>query len=124
MTGRNQDFAVLIKELLAPIAGLTMPGWFGGVGLRYGETQFGMIMDGTLYLVVDAETRPRYEAAGSVCFTYATAKGRVKVGRYFAVPAQALEDPEQLVALARESIIVASRPKKARVMASRVRPRT
>lgn len=121
---RRQDFARLVKELLAPITGLSMPGWFGGIGLRYGTTQFGMIMDDTLYFVVDAATRPRYEAAGSACFTYATAKGRVKVGRYFAVPAGALEDPDQLVELARESIIVASRPRKTRMKNARVTPRS
>jgi DNA transformation protein len=121
---RRQDLARLVKELLAPITGLSMPGWFGGIGLRYGTTQFGMIMDGTLYFVVDAATRQRYEAAGSACFTYATEKGRVKLGRYFAVPAQALEDPDQLVELARESIIVASRPRKTRIRNARMAPRS
>jgi len=67
-----------------------------------------MLMGNSLYFVVDEVTRPKYEKLGSHCFSYQTKKGRVDVKRYYLVPANLIDDPEQLVALARESIGVAS----------------
>jgi len=49
---------------------------------------------------------------GSDCFSYDTKKKRVAVKKYYSVPADMLEDQEQLVALARESIRVARSAKK------------
>jgi DNA transformation protein len=103
------DFVDFLKEQLAPIRGLAAARFFGGVGLSAEGTLFGMVMGNSLYLAVDDLTRANYEKAGSHCFSYATKEGRVNVNRYFEVPAQAIEEPEQLVALAAESIEAARR---------------
>jgi DNA transformation protein len=71
-----------------------------------------MIMGSSLYFVVDDTTRPRYEKMGSGCFSYDTKKKRVAVKKYYSVPADLIEDQEQLVALAQESIRVARSAKK------------
>lgn len=109
MGDSNADFVAYVKEQLASIRHLTSARFFGGIGMAAEGVQFAMVMDNALYFVVDAGTRPRYEALGSTCFNYMTKKGRVDVHRYFEVPAIAIEEPERLVALAHEAIDAARR---------------
>lgn len=103
-----------IAEQLAPIGAIKTGRFFGGVGLKAGHIQFGMLMGGSLYFVVDDSTRPMYERAGSQCFSYATKKGAVQVRRYYEVPPELVEEAPALQALARESIRVAASSSKAR----------
>ena len=106
--GKNSlEFVEFIKEQLAPLGELTTTRFFGGIGLTANGKQFGILMDNSVYFVVNNTTQPIYEKMGSSCFSYITKKGRVNVNRYFEVPAQALEEPPQLIALAVESIAVA-----------------
>jgi DNA transformation protein len=102
-------FAAHVLDCLAPLGGVASGRFFGGRGLTAGGVQFGMIMSGRVYFVVDDETRPRYEALGSPCFSYSTTKGRVQVRRYHEVPGELLEERDRLVELAREAIAVAGR---------------
>lgn len=91
--------------------------FFGGVGLASGAVQFAMIMGNRLYFVVDERSRAKYEAVGMEPFSYATRKRRVRVRRYFEVPAGVLEEREQLAAWAREAIAAArgtGKPRKRR----------
>ena len=57
-------------------------------------------------------SRPRFEAAGSQPFSYATRKGRVTVGALFAAPEALLDDEEELREWARQSIAAALAAKK------------
>jgi DNA transformation protein len=106
MAGYNH-FVEYLLEQLAPLRGVSSKSFFGGVGLVADDTQFAMVMGSVLYFVVDDATRPNYEKLGSICFSYATKKRRVDVRKYFAVPADLIEDQDQLVVLARESLRVA-----------------
>ena len=112
MTAGANDYVEFVMDQLAPLRGITNGRFFGGVGLSFYGTQFAMIMSSSLYFVVDESTRSKYEEMGSSCFSYGTKKGRVEVRRYYAVPAELLKDQEQLIALARESIKVASSEEK------------
>jgi DNA transformation protein and related proteins len=107
MSAQVSDFAEFIKEQLATVSALATTRFFGGIGLTSDGVQFGMMMGDLLYFVVDNTTRPHYQQQGSNCFSYSTKKGVVNVNRYFEVPAQAIEEPDQLVALATEAIAVA-----------------
>lgn len=108
MSAGSGDYIEFVKDQLGSLRGVSTSRFFGGTGLSSEGTQFAMIMGGSLYFVVDDRTRPKYERMGSSCFSYDTKKGRVAVGKYYAVPAELLEDQEQLVSLARESIRVAN----------------
>jgi DNA transformation protein len=105
----SSEFIEFIKEQLAPIGELETTRFFGGIGLTVNGVQFGMLMDNSAYFVVDDRTRLSYQKMGSSCFSYATQKGRVNVSRYFEVPAQALDEPAQLLALAIEAMAIATR---------------
>ena len=111
----SSEFVEFIKEQLAPLGELATTRFFGGIGLTANGTQFGMLMDNSAYFVVDDTTRPTYKKMGSNCFSYITKKGIVNVNRYFEVPAQALEEPSQLLALAIESMAVAKRTSTAKI---------
>lgn len=108
MSTGSSDYVEFVKDQLASLRGVSTSRFFGGIGLSSEGTQFAMIMGSVLYFVVDDSTRPKYERMGSDCFSYSTKKGRVDVRKYYAVPAEVIEEQEQLVALARESIRIAS----------------
>ncbi len=63
-----------------------------------------MIMDNTLYFCVNHQTRIKYETNQMKPFSYSTKKGQVKVEKYYAVPADVLENHGELVAWAKEAI--------------------
>jgi DNA transformation protein len=112
MATGSSHFVDYVLEQLAPLRGAVSSRFFGGTGLSSEGTQFAMVMGSELYFVVDDATRPNYERMGSSCFSYSTKKKRVDVRKYYAVPAGMIEDQEELVALARESIRVANSAKK------------
>ncbi|WP_394788607.1 TfoX/Sxy family protein [Rhodoferax sp.] len=111
MSAGSSSFVDFILEQLAGMPQLRSKRFFGGIGLVSGETQFAMLMGNTLYFVVNDITRPRYEQIGSQCFAYDTKARRVQVKKYFEVPADMLEDPSALLALAQEALQTARQAK-------------
>lgn len=106
------EYADYIVELLEPIGWLRTSRFFGGIAISRDTVQFAMVMENTLYFVVDDETRPTYAQAGMQPFSYSTKKGRVQVKRYFEVPDEVLADAEQLRQWAKESIRMAGKTAK------------
>lgn len=89
------EFAEYILDLLAPTGEIESGRFFGGTGFKCGGVQFAMIIGDTLYFVVDKHSRPKYAELGSKPFSYEK-RGRIQeVKRYYQVPADVLEDPEQ-----------------------------
>jgi DNA transformation protein and related proteins len=80
---------------------------FGGVGLYHQGVFFAIIANDVLYLKVDDQTRPAYEAAGSRPFM--PFPGRATSMHYYAVPVSVLESPPDLSQWARRAIEVAER---------------
>lgn len=108
--GRNSaDYVAAVKRRLADVEGLSSIRFFGGTGLATGGVQFAMIMRDTLYFAVDDASLPRYEQAGSACFSYTTKKGPVRVRRYWQVPGPVVADPAALRAWADDAIAAARR---------------
>jgi DNA transformation protein len=108
----STEYTDYILELLEPLGSVRSSRFFGGVGLAYDAVQFAMIMENTLYFVVDDDTRQPYEVAGMQPFSYLTKKGRIQVRRYVELPEDVLTDPEQLRHWAREAIRVARKTSK------------
>jgi len=82
---------------------------FGAVGLYAGELFFALIDDDVLYLKVDDETRPEYEARGLKAFQ-PFGEGTTSMN-YHEAPEDALEDPESLRPWAERALAVARRAK-------------
>ncbi len=108
----DSSYAAYITEQLAPLGRLTTSRFFGGTGFSFDSVQFGMIIQETLYFVVDDSSRSKYEALGSKCFSYSTKKGLIQVRRYFEAPLDVLDAQSELLGLARESIEIARRTDK------------
>lgn len=99
----SRDFAEHIADQLAELGDVTVHRFFGGWALRSGGEQFAIVMD-TVYFRVDDASRPVYEAAGSSPFTYQAAGHAVIVRKYYSAPADAVDDPAELCALARTAL--------------------
>ena len=82
---------------------------FGGYGVYLDGLIIGLIAFDSFYLKVDDENRPDFEAAGSSPFSYDTKSGTNTISTYWEVPADVLEDSEQLRAWALKSLAVARR---------------
>ena len=98
-----RDFVLGQLAAAGPVSPRAM---FGGVGLYLDGLFFALIDDDTLYFKADDATRKRYEAAGSQPFCPDPRRPEQAMG-YWQVPAEVLEDPEELVAWAREAAGVA-----------------
>jgi DNA transformation protein and related proteins len=113
MPAPPDDFTVFVLEQLSAIPDLTAMRMFGGVGIKSDGAMFAIIMRGMLYFATDDASRPRYEALGSRCFSYQT-RARIVHTKFFEVPADLLEDRDQLRLFARDAIGVARKTAAAR----------
>ena len=83
---------------------------FGGVGLYADELFFALIDDDVLYLKVDDETRPDFEARGLRPFQ-PFGEGTATM-QYYQLPEDLLEDPDALRPWAEAAVAVARRAKR------------
>jgi DNA transformation protein len=113
----SEDFAAHIGELLQGLGPIRTRKMFGGAGVYADDLMFGLVFGETLYLKVDDETRPAFEAAGSGPFTYPMKDGSSASLRYWRLPDEAADDPEEAVRWARlamDAVLRSKKPKKAR----------
>lgn len=104
----SSEFVDYVRELLAPLAPFTDGKFFGGHAMKYQGIQFAMIMGNTLYFRVNADTRPDYERRGCQPFSYSTKKGLVEVRKFYSLPEELLEQPEELLVWARRAILASA----------------
>jgi DNA transformation protein len=102
----GDDYRDFVLEQLAPAGRVVPRAMFGGVGLYLDGLFFALIDDDTLYFKVDDTTRGRYERARSRPFCpFPDRPDRAMA--YWQVPAEVLEDPDELAIWAREALRVA-----------------
>jgi DNA transformation protein len=110
MATQHDGFKDFVLDQLADLRGLICRAMFGGYGLRYRDTFFGIIHKGRLYFKVTPETVESYRALGTKPFRV-TSKMILKT--YYEVPADILEDAALLAEWA-EAASPALRPQPAR----------
>ena len=98
-----------IVELFAVFGAVTVRRMFGGAGIYAQETMFGLVHDGVIYLKVDAHNSPAFEREDLAPFTYTTKTGKRGVMSYRRMPERLYDDPDALVAWAREAPAAARR---------------
>ena len=74
---------------------------FGGQGLYFNGTFFGIVARDRLYLKTDERSRQRYQRLGAEPFQ---ANPKQILWTYYEVPASILEDSTELVSCAQEAI--------------------
>ena len=98
-----------IRELFAAFGTVTVRRMFGGAGIYAEQTMFGLVHDGVIYLKVDQHNAPAFEHENLAPFTYATKDGKRGVMSYRRMPDRLYDDPDELVAWAREALAAARR---------------
>lgn len=90
------DFPAYCEELLAPTGRVRRRRMFGGHGLYVDGLFVAIIAFERLYLKADADTAPRFQAAGGERFVY-SASGRAVQLNYWTAPAEAMESPAAML---------------------------
>lgn len=108
MSVASREFADYLVELLEPLGRVKPRRMFGGFGLYLDGLMFALIADDTLYLKADAENRDAFTARQMPPFVYQR-QGKTVTIAYHAAPAEALEDAEVLLELARLAFAAALR---------------
>lgn len=100
------EFLDYVLEQLAGLGGVRSRRMFGGAGLYCDEIFFAIITDDTLYLRVDDANRSHYRTRGMAAFRPYANRPEISMN-YFAVPADVLENPEELLLWSRRSVTAA-----------------
>lgn len=98
---RADTFPPFILDQLTGLPGVTCRAMFGGHGLYRGETFFGIIHRGHLYLKTDSKTAGAYRDRGMKPFR---PNDRQTLKSYYEVPVEVIEDADLLAAWAQRAI--------------------
>ncbi len=122
------DYTSYVLDCLAAarVGPVTRERLFSGSGLRIDGELFGVILRGTLYFVVDDQTRPRFVEAGMGPFTYSrkTAQqksGQRKIERWYELPEDVLLDPSDLRDWVRDALAAFRRTAKPEKKATKLK---
>jgi len=96
------DFIPYVQELLEGWGPVSARRMFGGHGLYHDGLMFAIVMNQQLYLKVDEQNRPDFEALGLAPFTYPM-KGREVALSYWSAPEGIFDEPAEAVRWARSS---------------------
>ena len=107
-TQGTNEFAAYCVELLGALGAARSRRMFGGHGLYVDDLFVALVAGDELYLKVDAQTRPQFEAAGCKPFVYDKAGQAVAMG-YWSAPGEATESPAQMLPWARLALAAALR---------------
>jgi DNA transformation protein and related proteins len=103
----SRDYLQYVLEQLARLPQVTSRRMFGGVGLYSDGVFFGIIDNDTVFFKTDDSTRETYIARGSEPFRPYKDRPEVSMS-YFQVPADVLEDTDELVPWARAAVRTAA----------------
>lgn len=95
-SAQRQAFAQHVVDAMRPFGRVSAKAMFGGHGLYRDGLMFALILDGQLYLKVDAQTTPLFVERGLAAFTY-EARGKTHSMSYRLAPAEVFDDPAEMV---------------------------
>ena len=113
----SEDYAAHVRELLDRVGAIRTRRMFGGLGVYADDLMFALVFGETLYLKIDDATQAAFEAAGSGPFVFSMKDGSSASLRYWRLPDEAADDPEEAerwARLALDAALRARKPKKAR----------
>ena len=105
----SDEFLEYVLDQLSAWEGVSARRMFGGAGLYREGRMFGLVADDVAYLKVDDSNRERFLAAGSSQFR--PFPDRKSVMPYYEIPPDILEDTEELIAWAEESLRISDSTK-------------
>src|SRR5689334_13775827 len=117
----SSDYLSYVLEQLSSLSRVTSRRMFGGIGLYSDGLFFGLIDNDTLFFKVNDSNRGDYVARNMAAFRPFPDKPDLSMS-YFEVPADALEDRDELAVWARKSVAVAESSTKRRAKRVTARP--
>ena len=108
----SDEFIDYVIDQLVTWADVSVRRMFGGAGLYCDGAMFGLIADDIAYLKVDDSNREDFVKAGSSPFNPFPEKAKTTVMPYYEVPADILENRDQLAAWAERSLTIARKKRK------------
>jgi DNA transformation protein len=103
------DLIEQLQDVLAPLGPVVVKRMFGGAGLFLDGLMFALVSDDALYFKVDGDNRGRFEVEGMAPFSYAKSGGRTAVMSYWQAPERLLDEPDEMLAFARDAVGAARR---------------
>jgi DNA transformation protein len=100
---KSREYLEYVLEQLDRLGGMRHNRMFSGWGLYQHDVFFGLIFSDTLYFKVNDTNRPEYESRGMRRFQPYEDRPHLSF-TYYEVPAEVLEDREELTAWARRSV--------------------
>ena len=120
----SREWEAFVLEQLSGLGAVRAKRMFGGLGLYLAETFFGLVVGsaGDVYFKVDDGNRAAYEAAGSGPFR--PFAGKAYAMSFWRVPAEVIDDPDEMAAWGRDAVAAARRSSAAKRKGPRAgRPR-
>ena len=108
----SDEFVDYVVEQLAAWDAVSVRRMFGGAGLYRGGAMFAVIADDIVYLKVDDSNRDDFLRAGSAPFEPYPDKIKTTIRTYYEIPADILEDPDELARWAQRSWLIAHKKKR------------
>ena len=105
----DPDFGEWVREHLAALGSIEIKRMFGGAAVFANVLIFALLDDGVVWLKADETNAPLLQAAGARQFTYPAKEGKQMTMAYWSLPESAVDDPEEAVDWARQSIDAALR---------------
>jgi DNA transformation protein len=105
----DPDFGEWVREHFAVLGPLEIKRMFGGAAVYENGLIFALLDDGVIWLKADEINAPLLADAGARQFTFPTKDGKQMTMAYWSLPESALDDPDEAVGWARQSIDAALR---------------
>jgi DNA transformation protein len=102
----DRDFLI---DLFTDFGPVTIRRMFSGYGISADGINFALALRGGVYFRADEASIPRFQAEGSMPFSYQTSARTVTVNSYWQLPARLFDDSEELVDWARAALAAAQR---------------
>src|SRR5512135_3455648 len=110
--GISNEFVDYVVDQLAGWGDVSVRRMFGGAGLYRQGAMFAVIADDVAYLKVDDSNRADFIQAGSAPFEPYPDKIRTTIRTYYEIPAEVLENPDELATWAERSWVIARKRRK------------
>ena len=105
---RENEFVAYVLELISPLGAVSSRAMFGGYGIYAGSQIIAIVIDDTLYLKADEESRTLFDERGLEPFSY-TSRGKTYAMSYFRAPDDAFDAPHAMLPWARAALAAALR---------------
>ena len=105
----DPDFGDWVREHFAGLGPIEIKRMFGGAGVYANGLIFALLDDGVVWLKADETNAPLLMEAGARQFTYPSKDGEAMSMAYWSMPEAAMDDQDEAVAWARQSIDAALR---------------